>query len=520
MAERITPPPSRSLNPLLDDAEVFAAIPVPATLIDAEGIIVDVNPAFVAWARDFGYEVAREERLGHPLEAFANSVEHRAQILALVDEVLSGRNVTRLKERFSDENGRAIHAKINANPVRNTDGVIVGAIVLREDVTEEVRRQELRRVLAQVRQEVDCMTGSDDMERVLIAVRDGLRQVAPQFSNCGVNLVEDGAPPGVLQHSMTGGGRWMRPQSDDHGAEIVVRIWGGGKTEYRSDLDVEDEYSEAENIQSDFGERIRCVVDVPFSRGTLAVNSTRPGAFTAEDIEAFEAMARMLSAGFTRMEDFRHLETRNRALEVEVAGRKRAQRTLRESEARYRDLVENMPIALSHTTPDGQLIYQNPAAEEIHGYSAAELSRLRPGDLYQDPDDWRKFLRVLREQGVYAYEHKLRHKSGHTVWVRGTTRAMRDGEGEIIFFHGIAEDITGKKRAESMRLARQRLRDAVWREGVAVSRPDLQKRDDFQAVATCGNSGVTRSGRSSTYPSHRVPWASTTPSPRRSPKAM
>ena len=52
---------------------------------------------------------------------------------------------------------------------------------------------------------------------------------------------------------------------------------------------------------------MRAVVDVPFSHGTLAVSSSRPDAFSAEDIAVLQELAAVLSEGFRRMADLGEL---------------------------------------------------------------------------------------------------------------------------------------------------------------------------------------------------------------------
>ncbi|MBI4531412.1 MAG: GAF domain-containing protein, partial [Candidatus Latescibacteria bacterium] len=160
-----------------------------------------------------------------------------------------------------------------------------------------------------MRDEILRMRDSEDIERVLVAVRDGLLELGVSFTDCGVNLVDwIGDPPSVRSHNMAQGGRWIYTGPNVPGVGVVIQIWRGRMVNYRRDLDVEDMYGEADRIEKLFEHHIRSVVDVPFSHGTLAINSTQPNAFSPQDIELFEEMAQVLSEGFTRLDDLQLLD--------------------------------------------------------------------------------------------------------------------------------------------------------------------------------------------------------------------
>ena len=54
---------------------------------------------------------------------------------------------------------------------------------------------------------------------------------------------------------------------------------------YRPDLEQEDPFDEKAAISQFYEKRIRSVIDVPFSHGTLALNSDRPHAFSEDQVE-------------------------------------------------------------------------------------------------------------------------------------------------------------------------------------------------------------------------------------------
>ena len=124
------------------DNELFDAIALPATLVDAEGIILDVNQAFVEHARRRGVPLTREERIGRPIADFAHDGESRGYIEDVVEQVLSAGETHQLAVRQRDGSGRLFYVDIHARALRDRDGTVRGAVIMREDVTERVQQQE------------------------------------------------------------------------------------------------------------------------------------------------------------------------------------------------------------------------------------------------------------------------------------------------------------------------------------------------------------------------------------------
>jgi len=78
--------------------------------------------------------------------------------------------------------------------------------------------------------------------------------------------------------------------------------------------------------------------------------------------------------------------------------RQRAEGELRESEERYRDLAERLPVGISHTSLDGSVLYHNPYIQSMYGYAPEELSGLRVEDIYVHREDREDLLRNLNAE--------------------------------------------------------------------------------------------------------------------------
>jgi len=299
----------------VDYLQVFDSIPLPATLIDAQSVVVNVNQAFLGMAHSYGIHIRKEDRIGGHISSFSVSEEERTRFKVFTDELFrTGKEQHRLwsgKDSLGQERFWDIHASV----IRDTVGEMTGALILREDITERKWQEAQQTALHRVRDEIWKMSTSKDIKSVLVAVRESLMALNIPFSNCGINIGDWRSDTLTFHsHNMTMVGEWF-VQTDPHETEVLRRIGEGGEVAYRRDLNTKDVYGERERIAADWGERIRSVVDIPFSHGTLAVNSTEPNAFSQEDIELLQEMAQVLSEGFTRMEDLQSLEQRNQELE-------------------------------------------------------------------------------------------------------------------------------------------------------------------------------------------------------------
>jgi len=93
------------------------------------------------------------------------------------------------------------------------------------------------------------------------------------------------------------------------------------------------------------------------------------------------------------------------------------------------------------------------------------------GQLYVNPQDRTRIIDLIAEQGfVHNYEAQLYRKDRTVFWVSMTMQAIRDQEGRIIYFEGIDEDITPRKKMEEERLqSMARLRKSLGGTVQAIS---------------------------------------------------
>ncbi|KPK74995.1 MAG: hypothetical protein AMJ79_12695 [Phycisphaerae bacterium SM23_30] len=158
---------------------------------------------------------------------------------------------------------------------------------------------------------------------------------------------------------------------------------------------------------------------------------------------------------------------------MDITERKRAEEALRESEARYKRLVENSPdIVWSFSDKRGTL-YASAQVQEILGYA--------PEFLYQNPWLWNDSIHpddqdlVARAITDFAsalpvdVEYRIKDTRGNWHWLRDRSIGRRQ-EGAETIMEGISTDVTEKRQAEEALRERQETiralvetsRDWIW----------------------------------------------------------
>lgn len=145
----------------------------------------------------------------------------------------------------------------------------------------------------------------------------------------------------------------------------------------------------------------------------------------------------------------------------------RGRDALLESEHNYRTLFENSVVGLYQSTPDGRFVNVNPALATLLGYDSPEelmQSIAYIGqELYPEPADRDRLLRVLREKGeILGHETRFRRKDGSEVWVSENARAVRDeSTGELSLLEGSLVDVTARVLANRELLHSQKRLHAI-----------------------------------------------------------
>jgi len=166
----------------------------------------------------------------------------------------------------------------------------------------------------------------------------------------------------------------------------------------------------------------------------------------------------LIVTGRTRRIETAVLE-RTAALQAEVQDRQVAEAALRESEQRFRNILNSVPIGVVYTDLQGGVRQTNPRYCTLTGYTEAELVSMshadytHPDDVAQD-NDLREQL-VRGEVPMFRRHKRLITRQGTTVWVQATVSLLRDANGKPRSIVGVVEDITEHLKLEEAERARE-----------------------------------------------------------------
>ncbi|MEH2175377.1 PAS domain-containing sensor histidine kinase [Nostoc sp.] len=132
---------------------------------------------------------------------------------------------------------------------------------------------------------------------------------------------------------------------------------------------------------------------------------------------------------------------------------------LAESEAKYRQLVENISDLIFSMSVEGLFTYVSPQYKNVLGWEPSDLLGQTFAPLLH-PDDFplaqRKIQEMVETKGQrIAIEFRHLKKDGDWCWMRSVASPIFDSDGEIIGLHGAISDISSRKQAEELIKASQ-----------------------------------------------------------------
>ncbi len=140
-------------------------------------------------------------------------------------------------------------------------------------------------------------------------------------------------------------------------------------------------------------------------------------------------------------------------LEKEADQRSRVEELLQESKDRFHSLFERLPVGVFRSTPNGRFLEANPYHVRLLGCPDLETLWKTPvASFYGYPEQRTNWKRLTeRSEGTFSMEVQWKKLDGTPIWVRETAKAVRDENGNVLYYEGVAEDITRIKKAEEER---------------------------------------------------------------------
>ncbi|AFY84936.1 PAS domain S-box protein [Oscillatoria acuminata] len=418
---------------------VLDTLPLGVWITDADGTILQGNPAgqkIWGGARYVGIDSYHEYKGWWPDTGEQLSSEE----WALSRTLRTGQSILNEEIDIEDFNGKRKTILNSTMPLRNQSGVMVGAIFVNQDITEqrlvEKALWENQRLIQQIA----------DATPTILYLYDLLENRNIYF-NKHLNEILGYLPeevqkmgPDFLQNS-------IHPEDWPRVVENRVKLMSAAdgeivETEYRM-RDAQGEWHWLVSRDTIFSRTPEGSTKQILGMGLDISLRKRAEAELLEYRQQLEALVERRTA---------QLQNTNQQLEREIADRIRAEVQLRESETRYRLLAENATDMISTHTPEGVYQYVSPSCFTLLGYHSSELighsayEWIHPDDIPGVEISHRAVLEVL---GPFQFVYRVRHQDGHYIWFETNAQAVCHQEtGEVVKIQAASRDISDRQRIE------------------------------------------------------------------------
>jgi PAS domain S-box-containing protein len=163
-----------------------------------------------------------------------------------------------------------------------------------------------------------------------------------------------------------------------------------------------------------------------------------------------------------------------RGVAIDISGLRKMEAGIRDSEEKFRSLVENASDIVFSVDRAGNFTYISPQWKDLLGHDPERLIGTLSTALIH-PDDVAGNIRAFRtamEEGtrISGLEYRIRHKDTSWRWHSQSAAPVRNASGKIVAYQGICHDITKRKQAEKAlrkseahyRLLADNVKDVIW----------------------------------------------------------
>ncbi len=428
---------SSAENPEVQKAyleQLLECAPEALTILDEQQRISRINGEFT---RMFGFQP--EEAIGRTIAELIIPADRKVETRWTRDVLAKGRKVTR-ETRRQHKDGTQLDVLISAAPVL-VEGKPVAAYSLYRDISEQKRAEGLSRALYRIAEKTSSAGSVQQFYAEAHAILGELL--------CARNFC-------IALHDARSQRLSFPYFVNERATTPTGRKWGRGRTEYvlrtGEPLLCTPEILDALVKKGEVEQPYPPCIDwlgVPLKSGNVtfgvvAVQSYTPEVrFHPRDKEVLMFVSRQLASAIEH---------------------KRSEEALRQSEARYRSLVESAVYGIGRLSRSGQFLDLNPALMVMLGYdSAEEVFGLRPrDDVFFDPAEYGRLMEEFRQgKRLSNVEVRWKRKSGRPILVRVSGRAVTQPDDQpVIEF--IAEDVTEHRVLEDQFRQAQKM-EAVGR---------------------------------------------------------
>jgi len=234
------------------------------------------------------------------------------------------------------------------------------------------------------------------------------------------------------------------------GLRVKIGEGMGGKVwEHEKPILVDDYRSWDGRLSEKSLDQLRSVVGIPLKygsriHGVIGLGSVEAGKkFQEEDIAILSRFAELALVALDKARLYADVRR-------ELAERKRTETTLRESEERYRLLLESSPDPIVVYNMKGRATYVNPAFEQTFGFSGKDVFG-KSIDFVPEkswPETREAIENMLSGKKIHLFETQRLTKTGRVLDVQISSTLYRNQDGKPVGNIVILRDVSAQKKAE------------------------------------------------------------------------
>jgi len=374
--------------------DLYDLAPVGYCTVSEQGLILEAN---LTAAKLLGWE--RKQLVKQPLTSFILNEDQDVYYLHRKQLFESGApQVCEL--RMLNKEGNHFWARLEAAVAQDADGALVGRVVL-SDITER------KQVESQKNAALEALQRSEENFRLSL-----------EDSPLGVRIA-------------TAKGETI------YANKVFLDLYGYESIDEFNGIPIKERYTPQSYAESQLRKKVRDQGD--FGPSVYEINIVRKN----KEIRHLLVLRKKVLWDGT--EQFQ-------AIYQDISERKRVEAALRESEERYRAIVDTSRDCVFITSVAGRWLYMNDAAVELFDYSSREeLSQVNIPDLYANSEERVKCINIIIERGYFKeFPVDLLRKDSTIINALITAVPRYGADGNVTGFQGTIRDITERKLAEEV----------------------------------------------------------------------
>jgi len=488
--------------------------------VDLAGNFTFVNEST---CRNLGY--TREELVGKSFSFIVPADERKAMFIAFNSVFKSGQPNKGYPHRIINKNGRILFAESSIDIRMNRQGEIIGFKSVSRDVTERKKTEvAFQQRAALLDAAYDSLIAYDKEGEIIYAneaacslrgytreemLAMNMRQLVPQgelpnlkqrhkllakqgeLSAEAVHVKKDGSAFQVDTHlrlAELGGKKvTIAVHRDITGRKQMEKLLINNEARYRSLFEHNPAAVYSLDLQGRFTSINAAAIKLSGYSEKEALRMSMADVATADSIDTmstnFQNSLRGESQSYEaaiNAKDGRRIDVQLTSTPIviggdivgiygiaeDISGRKQAQEALRESEERYRGILEQMDDVYYEVDLAGNFTFLNESSCRKLGYLREELMGKSYG-LAVPEDDIKKLFAASKAvfksgEPDKCFRHSILSKDGGVLFAESFIGLRRDKQGDIIGFKTVSRDITGRKKAEDdMKLRETHLQSLV-----------------------------------------------------------